>query len=488
VVAEWGFYGRKVELERLRSIFGRKRWFFVRITGRRRIGKTTLVQKALEQTGRRNTLYVQVPDSAPGGVLSAVNDALETFGVPGTEVRRPASLPDLARCIDGLVRKGYIVVLDEFQYFSRKVLFEFTSHLQSVVDRLIAEASRVHGGLIVCGSIHTDLVALLEGRTAPLYNRTTDNQELDHLDAASVLSILRSHADADPDRFLFFWNLFEGVPKFYRDCFEQDVLGKPRLEVLRRIFFQSSSPLRTEAENWFLHELRGRYDVVLKFVARNPGCTHGDIKGHVLSVSPESGEQVGGYMKILIDRYRMIEKKLPVFSRPTARRNRYYIRDNFLRSWLGALSNPISAVNFRPVETLVGQADSRLETIEGHGLERLAGQLYEERSQKGVGDFPLTKRIKGYWDRKDTEIDLVAVNEDERMIRLATCKRSPARLLSDTGNFKGHAERFLAAFPRFREWDVTHAAIAPRLDREHRAQLERRDMIPQDLTDLFKGL
>ena len=36
--------------------------------------------------------------------------------------------------------------------------------------------------------------------------------------------------------------------------------------------------------------------------------------------------------EILIERYRMIERRLPVFARPKAPRSCYYARDNFLRS------------------------------------------------------------------------------------------------------------------------------------------------------------
>jgi uncharacterized protein len=43
---------------------------------------------------------------------------------------------------------------------------------------------------------------------------------LTHLDIGSVLSILKDHAEPSPQRLLFLWNLFEGVPKFYRDCYE----------------------------------------------------------------------------------------------------------------------------------------------------------------------------------------------------------------------------------------------------------------------------
>jgi uncharacterized protein len=129
------------------------------------------------------------------------------------------------------------------------------------------------------GSLHAELVALLEDRDAPLYQRATDHLELQHLDIGSLLTLLDAHADRDPMRLLHLWNLFEGVPKFYRDAFEQGVLGAERRTVAARMFFRSSSPLRTEAENWFLSELRGRYDVLLKFVARHPGASHRRLLG-----------------------------------------------------------------------------------------------------------------------------------------------------------------------------------------------------------------
>ena len=484
----WGFYGRSAELDAMRSILARRRWFFVRITGRRRIGKTALVQQALAERSDRPVLYVQVPDSAPAGVLSAFHDAMDTFSVPAERFGRPDGLLALARCIQHLVEEGFIVALDEFQYFSRKHLAEFTSHLQASVDALARKADRVTGGLVVLGSIHTELVALLEDRDAPLYNRTTDHLEVAHLDIASVLDILGEHVDHDPLRLLFLWNLFEGVPKFYRDAYEQEVLAADRSALLATMFFRSSSPLRSEAEHWFLSELRGRYDVVLKFVARHPGCTHADIVAHVRDVSGGSAEQVGGYLKVLIDRYQMLERRLPVFARSGARRGRYYLRDNFLRSWLAALHSPVSAIHFRPEDALVALADERLVEAEGHGLERLVAALYEERSRKAVGDFGLTHRIAGYWDRSDTEIDLVALDERSQTIRIGTCKRSARRLIGDIAGFEGHVERFLASQRRYAAWSVERVAIAPCLDASERRRLRARGLIPQDLVDLMAPL
>ena len=77
----WGLYGRTDELRITVEIIGRNRWFFVKMTGRRRIGKTTLIQHAIQTAGGKPIFYVQTPDSAPAGVLSAVDDALESFNV-----------------------------------------------------------------------------------------------------------------------------------------------------------------------------------------------------------------------------------------------------------------------------------------------------------------------------------------------------------------------------------------------------------------------
>lgn len=43
----WKFYGRRGQLAELERMLGRHRWFFAKVTGRRRIGKTTLIHRAI---------------------------------------------------------------------------------------------------------------------------------------------------------------------------------------------------------------------------------------------------------------------------------------------------------------------------------------------------------------------------------------------------------------------------------------------------------
>jgi hypothetical protein len=152
-MADWKFYGRKEQLAELERMLDRKRWFFAKVTGRRRIGKTTLIQRAMEEIkSNQPVFYVQIPDSEPTGVLSAVTDALETFHIPASQYPRPTDLLQLAKLLESMAEGGFILVLDEFQYFNRKGYEQFCSYLQASVDRLAAKADQVQGGLIVLGA------------------------------------------------------------------------------------------------------------------------------------------------------------------------------------------------------------------------------------------------------------------------------------------------------------------------------------------------
>jgi hypothetical protein len=335
------------------------------------------------------------------------------------------------------------------------------------------------------------MAQLLEDRAAPLYNRTTDQIHVGHLDFAALKELLTAHGGCDPSRLLFLWTLFEGVPKFYRDAFEQQVLDDPgvdRRRFLRRMFFDSSSPLRTEADNWFLKELRGRYDVVLKYVARHPGCSQADLVAHVKNLSPETDDQVGGYIKVLAERFAMIERRLPMFARREARLGRYYLTDNFLRAWLAALAQPVQAQAFRPVEELVVEADARLADVEGHALEKMVAGLVEERGRRGLGPVRMTEHVKGYWDRAGIEIDFVARDDDTRSLWLGSCRRSPDKLVAAARALDGHASRLLLGRPDLGGFKLVKLAFAPTIGPDTCEGLHALGHVPLSIDALLVGL
>jgi uncharacterized protein len=496
-MAEWGFYGRRTELAAIDEILARGRFFFCSISGRRRIGKTSLIQEAIKRRKlTEKAVYVQIPDSDERGVIQAFEDAIEDVGLTKAFAEAACrSLQDIAILLYALWYQNGIIAIDEFQYFHRKALSSFQSYLQTEVDA--ARSKHLHGGLFTLGSIHTEMTAILEDRNSPLFNRVTDRLHIGHWDFETLFEMFRAHEVTDPRQRLFLWTLFEGVPKFYRDCFDQGVL-KPsenhRLETLEQMFFEGSSPLKDEADNWFLRELRGRYDTVLTLLARGGPMSHGQLQGEYDRTGPTQENQLGGYLKALIEKYGMVEKLQPILSGEKQRNARYAITDNFLSAWLAAIQRNVRLARIRPIGEAVARADIGLQSHEGFAFEKMVRQITQECSRKGVGDFSLTELVSGYWNKADggdIEIDMVALDETNRGIRFGSCKRAATAHDGDSRKkFEDHVGRFLATKTgaRFRDWSIQKALYAPAYSEEQKTYFESKGFHCVDLDDFERWL
>jgi hypothetical protein len=490
----WGFYGRTTEQRAIEEIISSHRWFFCAISGRRRIGKTTLIQRALSAHPDIGAFYFQVPDSDERGVVQTFQDALEDSGTLPDSARRVRTFAEMAEVIGFLCRRGFIIVIDEFQYFHRKSLSPFTSFLQAEVDKL---RDTTKGGLFVLGSIHTEMTAVLEDRASALFNRITHRIDLGHWDFETLFEMFDAHGIVDPAQRLFLWSLFEGVPKFYRDCFEAGTL-EPREQyrehTLRALFFEGTSPLRDEATNWFLRELRGRYDSALKLLAYKGPCSHRELVAEYARAGSGDEKQLSAYLHTLTDRYQMVEKRRPIFAGDRSRKARYVITDNFLASWLHAVARNVQVARIRPVDQAIFRTDDSLKTQEGYGFEKMIRLLTEECSRKGVGDFPLTEIVQGYWNKphaSDIEIDLIAHNDETKTVRLGSCKRSAgAHDVAALKAFDEHMDRFFTTKEgrRFSDWILEKTLYSPTFSSAQRQNLDDRGYLCRDLNDFARFL
>ncbi len=490
---EWNFYGRAEPLSELRRIVNAGRWFFCRIEGRRRIGKTTLLGELARQDadlGNR-LIYMQVPDSDERDVAYTFRQSLgnceqEQARALASEVTNFAAM---AAAIGKLCAAGFIVVLDEFQYFTRSKLHSFNSFLQAEVDKLRG-AQLKHGGLVVLGSLQSEMNALLDDKSAPLYGRVTAQIPLNHWDFEDLLSVYTSQNIQRPEQWLTLWTFFEGVPKFYHDAYEQDLFRVPvpdfPSELLRRMFIRSSSPLSEEADTWFLRELRGKAVSVLHFLADHAGCGHAEIVAAL--TDDEEKHALGTNIARLVDRYKMVDKLQPVFSDSKSRNARYYVADNFLQAWLAVAKPAREEARLKPLDKVIAPALRRLETLEGFAFEKLIRSLHLETSRKGKGDFELSQLQLGYWNRpkdvsKAIEIDLVALDEPNKKVRFGCCKRSP-----DAHNlpvFEQHVNRFLqtSGHKHLADWERQMVLFSPAFSERSRVHYQNKGYLTRDLVD-----
>lgn len=493
----WSFYGRAEPIAQLSRIVESGRWFFCRIEGRRRIGKTSLLgQLARQQVSMAEQLiYMQVPDSDERDVAYTFARSL---GQSEHKIAHELSVSisgfaSMAAAIGKLCEAGFIVVLDEFQYFTRAKLSSFNSFLQAQVDSL-RSAQLKKGGLFVLGSLQSEMNALLDDKAAPLYGRITAQIRLEHWSFEDLLEVFASQGVRKPRQWLTLWTFFEGVPKFYHDAYEQGLLEvAPEAfaeELLRRMFIRGSSPLSEEADTWFLRELRGKSVSILRFLADHAGCSHGDITA---ALAGDDNPALGTHITRLVEHYGMVDKRQPVFSDAKSRNARYYIADNFLQAWLAVAKPAREDARMKPLERVLPAALRRLETLEGHAFEKLIRSLHVEASRKGAGDFELSSLQLGYWNRakdhtKSIEIDLVALDEANKRVRFGSCKR--AATAHDPGNFEHHVQAFLQtpANRHLSAWEREMVLFSPEFSAEERLHYTSQGYSARDLGDYAQML
>lgn len=270
-MADWSFYGRTGTLETLNKLIHGEKWFFCRIQGRRRIGKTSLLRELSKSDHSllSRMVYMQIPDSDERDVAASFRRALQDCESPFANSLASFVLdfPSMAKAIGDLCKAGLLVILDEFQYFTASKLYAFNSYLQEQVDHLRGTQC---GGLFVLGSLQSEMSALLDDKGVPLFGRLTVTIDLQHWDFEDLVAVYRAHKIESPLQWLSLWSFFEGVPKFYRDAYDQDLFSAPKNEfsslLLERMFLREGSPLSEEADTSFLREMKGKMLSILSYL------------------------------------------------------------------------------------------------------------------------------------------------------------------------------------------------------------------------------
>jgi AAA+ ATPase superfamily predicted ATPase len=235
-------YGRERELGLLRRL---REPFLAVVYGRRRVGKTALVLKFLEE---RPHLYFFVNPRKPPRLL------LEEYG---EALRRAAGLPGYVRFaswdefFDVLFSlRGYVVAFDEFQWFA-EVAPEVPYILQRFWDTRAEKPS-----VIITGSVVGLVKRLVAELGSPLFGRADLVLELRELEPSAVFQWLRDMGVAGEEAFKFYM-LFGGVPYYYRLAQQWGV--KTVGEAVRLLVAGEGGPLRHEVEFVLAEALGGEY-------------------------------------------------------------------------------------------------------------------------------------------------------------------------------------------------------------------------------------
>lgn len=405
------FYDREIETETLRRIETTSRDYaqLTVVTGRRRIGKTTLIKHAYNFERNGEMIYFFVARKSETLLCQELADTLrdmlgEDLGDFTSIARLFAAIMQLAK------RRHFTLVFDEFQNF-KYVNESFFSDMQNIWDSN-KDAARIN--LIVCGSLYSMMTKIFDDRKEPLYGRATSRIRLREFPLATLREIMRdNNPDYTSEDLLAMYLITGGVAKYIEQL---HMLGSFTKERIIDAVLSYGSYFIDEGKELLSDEFGkdyGNYFSILSAIASGFN-ERGEIKSY-------TGVEAGGYLDKLENTYDLVYRYRPYLANENSRNVKYGIKDNFLNFWFRFIYKYRSAVEIGNLDYVRQKVNSDYSTFSGFILERYFRQLYRETGLYNV--------VTNYWEKDGrNEIDLIAVNEADREIVIGEVKRNPRRI------------------------------------------------------------
>ncbi|KAA6342836.1 hypothetical protein EZS27_009449 [termite gut metagenome] len=400
------FYNRENELEALQKVretaFAQHSKLTV-LTGRRRIGKTSLVFKSSENTP---TVYLFVRRNSEADLCDRFTQTIaQTLNViiPG-KIYSFVSLFEFL--MDLGTRRKFNLVIDEFQEFYN-INPTVYSGMQDVWDRFRTQSNI---NLIVSGSVYTLMERIFKDEKEPLYGRSDRILKLRPFTTQTLKQIL---ADFKPDYtnedLLALYTFTGGIPK-YVELFMDN--GNTDMGAMVDFMTQPDSPFLDEGKTLLIQEFGtkyGNYFSILTAIANGNNT--------ISAMETKLGISLGGYLKRLEEDYELISKKRPVLSKEGSQTLRYEITDPFLRFWFRYFDKYSSLVEINNFKALAHIIKNDYTTYSGISLEYYFRQRMEEsQTYRNIGSW---WRSKG----DPCEIDIVGIYTDNKRAMIAEVKR-----------------------------------------------------------------
>jgi hypothetical protein len=404
---------------------------FTVLTGRRRIGKTSLVFHAYKD---KPFLYFFVSKKSESELCAAYQQEISAkLGIP--MLGRVMRFADVFEYVMQLSKRQPVTLfIDEFQEFMR-INASVYSDMQRIWDINKEEA---HINLIVGGSVQTMIHQIFENKKEPLYNRQTSMIRLKKFPPSVLKEILASHhPDYTPDDLLALYSFTGGVAKYVELLMDN---GATTREKMIETIIRPDSVFLSEGKNLLIEEFGKDYGVYFSILTAI-------ASGHAQRSQIEDiiGKEIGGYLTMLEDTYGLITKHKPLFA-TTNSNIRYRLNDNFLIFWFRFI--------FKYNYMLEIDAFDALRQIIQRDYETFSGKMLENYFKEKLAEEQQFTHIDNWWSRNgETEIDIIAINELTKQAVFYEVKRQTKEL--DPSALETHANEFLTATRQLKKYTIS---------------------------------
>lgn len=401
------FIGRERELDALNKLYKSNKFEFAVIYGRRRVGKTALINEFI---GDKKAIYFM-------GVESNAKQNLENFSKSIMEfasgIETESSFLSFQAALEYVFKlaesERIILAIDEYPYVARSSK-SLASTLQLLIDRY-KDTSKLM--LILCGSSMSYMEDHVLAYKAPLYGRRTAQMKLLPFDFEETCRYLKNLSDEDK---ALIYGVVGGTPQYLLQM--DDKLSVE--DNIKNTYLNPISFLYEEPTNLLKQEVRepAIYTAIITAIATG--------SSRMSEISSKVGEDTNvctNYIKNLMN-LGIVQKETP-YGEKASRKSVYSIEDNMFRFWYRFVLDNNSIIARGAADLVYKRIEPQLSDYMGKVFEEICKQYLWK--QLLSGNCPVEFNSLGRWwgndpkEKCQTEIDIMG-EQDKNTALFAECK------------------------------------------------------------------
>ncbi len=395
------FVNRVVELDFLNKIYKKNGKQLIIIYGRRRVGKTELINHFC--INKKSVYFLADKRGTLSNARRFAKLCAEHFKDVEPQVN---NFDDAFSYIKKrLGKEKTVITIDEFSYLVEKDQ-SISSVFQLVFDEILKETNIV---LILCGSSISMMYKGTLSYESPLYGRRTGEWLLKKMSFKEISNFFQKDSFEEKVRK---YAVVGGIPAYAKHFLEKKTIEEIELTVLKK-----GEVLYNEPEILLKEELRdpSSYFSILEAMSKTTKLTE------IANLANIPAKDLPKYFKVLED-LELIYKAVPV-TEGKSKKASYFIKDNFFRFWFKFVFPKKSELESGKISTVLLVIKREFNAFVGLIFEQICLEYLKEQKI-----LPFTK-IGKWWghSRKNgkrvvEEIDIVSIDERGKTILFAECK------------------------------------------------------------------
>lgn len=401
------FIGRDKELGALNKLYKSDKFEFVVIYGRRRVGKTALINQFIDD--KKSIYFMGIESNEKQNLENFSKSIIEFSSGIETETSFASFQVALEYAFKLAENERVVLTIDEYPYVARSSK-SLASTLQLLIDKY-KDTSKLM--LILCGSSMSYMEDHVLAYKAPLYGRRTAQMKILPFDFEESCCYFNNLSDEDK---ALIYGIVGGTPQYLLQMSDQISVE----ENIKNTYLNPMSFLYEEPLNLLKQEVRepAIYNAIITAIAT----------GHsrMSEISSKVGEDTNvcsNYIKNLIN-LGIIQKEIP-YGENASKKSIYSIEDNMFYFWYRFVLDNNSVIARGAADLVYKRIEPQLPNYMGRVFEEICKQYLWK--QLLAGNTPIEFISLGRWwgndpiQKSQAEIDIMGEQDSDSAL-FAECK------------------------------------------------------------------